>query len=193
MVRDVTNGVAGGIKAVRYAEKGVTNNIPVAYVVEGGKTRLVFKLNQSEYEFVRYQHNEPYYASETISADGSMITIATTANNYATWYSFESDIPSSAVGNALTISFKLNASSTGRFTEYFDNICVKCKESGVYVLGTIYYTGVDTEYSYTIPAHAVVDRVAVEIFSYPEFNGRDTYTYTIKDVMVNGKPCIFNF
>lgn len=43
MVRNVANGVTGGIGSIRYSENNVTKNIPVAYVVENGITRLVFE------------------------------------------------------------------------------------------------------------------------------------------------------
>lgn len=41
-IRNVESGKSGGIGPVRYVEKGVTVNIPVAYVVEGGKTALLY-------------------------------------------------------------------------------------------------------------------------------------------------------
>lgn len=41
-IRNVASGATGGIGPVRYVEKGKTVNIPVGYVVEGGKTVLVF-------------------------------------------------------------------------------------------------------------------------------------------------------
>lgn len=43
MVRDVTNGVTGGIGSIRYSENNVAKNIPVAYVAENGITHLVFE------------------------------------------------------------------------------------------------------------------------------------------------------
>ena len=42
MIRDVTSGKTGGIGAIRYADDGITSNIPVAYVVDGGKTVVLF-------------------------------------------------------------------------------------------------------------------------------------------------------
>ncbi len=43
MVRNVANGVTGGIGSMRYSENNVAKNIPVAYVVENGITHLVFE------------------------------------------------------------------------------------------------------------------------------------------------------
>ena len=45
MIRDVTSGKTGGIGAIRYADGGITSKIPVAYVVDGGKTVALFKEN----------------------------------------------------------------------------------------------------------------------------------------------------
>lgn len=45
MIRDVTNSRTGGIGAIRYAENGVTAKIPVAYVVDAGKTAILYKEN----------------------------------------------------------------------------------------------------------------------------------------------------
>ena len=41
-IRNAASGKSGGIGPVRYVEKGVTVNIQVGYVVEGGKTALVY-------------------------------------------------------------------------------------------------------------------------------------------------------
>lgn len=42
MIRNAANGMTGGIGPVRYVENGKTVNIPIGYVVESGKTVLMY-------------------------------------------------------------------------------------------------------------------------------------------------------
>lgn len=45
MIRNVSDKTTSAIGAIRYAENGVTAKIPVAYVVDAGKTALLYKEN----------------------------------------------------------------------------------------------------------------------------------------------------
>lgn len=45
MIRNVSDKTTGGIGAIRYAENGVTAKIPLTYVVDAGKTVVLFKEN----------------------------------------------------------------------------------------------------------------------------------------------------
>lgn len=154
----------------------------------------------NEYEFTSYTHYEPGGAVETISSDGSMVTITVPENNFGgNAFMFESRLPSSAVGKDLTISLTLNASYSGKGTlhDYGTvSASVTCKASGVNDIGeySVSDMGKDKLFSYTVSGSYVVDRVKLIIYdNLGELDSNGTFTYVIKNVTINGKPCKFNF
>lgn len=153
----------------------------------------------NEYEFTSYTHYEPGGAVETISSDGSMVTITVPENNYGgSHFEFESQIPSSAVGNDLTISFTLNASYSGNGTVSGTiGTGVTCRSWGISPIGdySVSDIGKDKSFSYTEYGGYVEDRVRLTIntIEFGEMNSNGTYTYVVKNVTINGKPCKFNF
>lgn len=153
----------------------------------------------NEYEFLYYTHEAPGGAVETISADGSMVTITVPENNYGgSTFEFESRIPSSAVGNNLTISFTLKASYSGNGTVNGTiGTSVTCRSWGAHSIGDygVSDIGNDKLFSYTVSGSAVEDRIKLSIHTngFGEFNSNGTFTYVVKNVTINGKPCKFNF
>lgn len=153
----------------------------------------------NEYEFLYYTHEAPGGSVETISADGSMVTITVPEDNYGgSAFEFESKIPSSAVGKDLSISFTLNASYYGNGTVNGTvGASVTCRSWGTSPIGdySVSDIGKDKLFSYTVYGSAVEDRVNLTINTsgFGELDSNGTFTYVVKNVTINGKPCKFNF
>ena len=150
----------------------------------------------NEYEFLYYEHESPGGAVEVISSDGSMVTITAPGNNFGgSGFKFKSSVPSDAVGKDLTISMSVKASYSGTLDSgcYVD-VLVRSVPHGLNSVGTVNESDTFKSLSYTLHSSNVSDNIELWL-SCNEFYvvSSGTYTFAIKDVLINGKPCKFNF
>lgn len=180
----------------KYYDNTIAAWVDVASAKTYDSTEQAWIEHISSYMFKRYTHDSPGGAVETISADGSSVTIDVPERNFGGGsFIFESDIPPSAAGQDLTISFTLLSSYTGNLTnDYIGDIYITCRSWGLNVIGSMYDRTYSTEYVYTVPASKVEDRVNLSLGVYCDLGDTsNTFKFVLSNVTINGKPCKFNF